>query len=62
MCYLCVGRAGVAPSKSGVTVGVFQAETGLVTLGHFTSCQGVQQVVVTEGVHAVEVSEADQRI
>lgn len=49
-------RTGVAPPESGITAGVLQAKTGLVSLGHFTSSDGVQQVVVTEGVHAVVMS------
>lgn len=57
MCYLCMRRAGIAPPESGVTARVLQAKTGLVSLCHFTSGDDVQQVVVTEGVHAVVVSE-----
>lgn len=56
-CYLCVGCAGVAPPESRVTACVLQAEAGLVSLGYFTSGDGVQQVVVAEGVHAVVVPE-----
>lgn len=48
---------GVAPSESGVTAGVLQAKTGLVSLGHFTPGDDVEQVVVAEGVHAVVVSD-----
>lgn len=48
---------GVAPSESGITARVLQAKTGLVSLGHFTSGDDVEQVVVTEGVHAVVVSD-----
>lgn len=55
--YLCVSRAGVAPSEARVTPRVLQAETGLVSLGHSTSSDHIQQVVVTEGVHAVVMSE-----
>lgn len=54
-------RAGVAPPESGVTAGVLQAKTGLVTLCNFPFSGDVQQVVVTEGLHAVEVSEWDKQ-
>ncbi len=50
-------RAGVASPEPGVTARVLQAKTGLVSLGHFTSSDNVQQVVVAEGVHAVVMSE-----
>lgn len=49
-------RTGIATPESRVTARVLQAKTGLVSLGHFASSDGVQQVVVTEGVHAVIVS------
>lgn len=49
-------RTGIATPESRVTAWVLQAKTGLVSLGHFASSDGVQQVVVTEGVHAVVVS------
>lgn len=49
-------RTGIATPESRVTACVLQAKTGLVSLGHFASSDGVQQVVVTEGVHAVIVS------
>lgn len=48
---------GIAPSESGITARVLQAKTGLVSLGHFTSGNNVEQVVVAEGVHAVVVSD-----
>lgn len=54
--YLRVGRARVAPPESWITARVLQAETGLVSLGHFASSDGVKEVVVTERVHAVVVS------
>ena len=55
MPYLCVRRTGVAASEAGLTPCVLQAEAGLVSLGHLAPRGGVQQVVMTEGVHAVEV-------
>ena len=54
--YLRMRRAGVASPEPRVTTGVLQAKAGLVSLGHFVSSNGIQQVVVTEGVHAVVVS------
>lgn len=54
--YLRVRRARVAPSESCIAARVLQAETGLVSLSHFTSSDGVQEVVVAERVHAVVVS------
>lgn len=59
--YLCVSCTGIAPPEPGFTARVFQAETGFVSLCHFTPGDDVQQVVVTEGVHAVEMSESAQR-
>ena len=53
--HLCVGSAGVASAHSGVTAGVLQAETGLVTLSHLPARGDVQEVVVTERLHAVVV-------
>lgn len=55
-CYLRVGRACVAPPESWITACVLQAETGLVSLSYFESSDGVEEVVVAEGVHAVVVS------
>lgn len=55
--YLCMGCAGIATPESRVTACVLQAETGLVSLRDFPSSDDVQQVVVTEGVHAVVVPE-----
>lgn len=54
-------RTGVAPPEPGVAARVLQAETGLVPLGHFAPGDDVQQVVVTEGVHAVVVSEGGEQ-
>lgn len=54
--YLRVRCTGVAAPESRVAGRVLQAKTGFVSLGHFASSNGVQQVVVTEGVHAVVVS------
>lgn len=53
--YLCVRRTGIATSKSCVAGCVLQAKTGFMSLSHFTSGNDIQQVVVTEGVHAVVV-------
>lgn len=50
---LCVRSAGKAPSHPRVTGRVLQAETGLVSLCHLLSSGDVQQVVITEGFHAV---------
>lgn len=55
-CYLCMRRTGIATPESRVTAGVLQAKTGLVSLGHFASSDGIQQVIVTESIHAVVVS------
>ena len=52
---LRVSRAGVATPHSRVTGSLLQAEAGLVSLGHLAPRGDVQQVVMTEGVHAVEV-------
>lgn len=46
---------GVAPVLAVVTGGVLQAEAGLVALGHRVVGAGIQQLVVAELVHAVEV-------
>ena len=51
-----MGCAGIAPPESRVTACVLKAETGLVPLSHFVSSCDVQQVIVTEGIHAVVVS------
>lgn len=50
-----MGCTGIAPPESRVTACVLEAETGLVSLGYFTSGGDVQQVVVAEGIHAVVV-------
>lgn len=50
---LCVNSAGEASSYSRVTGCVLQAETGLVSLSDLLSRGGVQQVIVTKGLHAV---------
>lgn len=54
--YLCMRRASVATPESRVAACVLKAKTGLVSLGHFVSSDCVEQVVVTESVHAVVVS------
>lgn len=48
--------AGEAPVVAVVTGGVLQTEAGLVALGHHVVGVGIQQVVVAELIHAVEVS------
>lgn len=53
--YLRVRRTGIATPKPGVTGRVFQAKTGFVSLSHFTPSNDIQQVIVTEGVHAMVV-------
>lgn len=50
---LCVNSAGEAASYSGVTGCVLQAETRLVSLSNLLSGGDVQQVIVTESLHAV---------
>lgn len=52
---LCVNSAGKASAYSRVAWCVLQTKAGLVSLRHLLSCGGVQQVIVTEGLHAVEV-------
>lgn len=47
---------GEAPVVAIVTGGVLQTEAGLVALGHHVVGVGIQQVVVAELIHAVEVS------
>lgn len=49
--------AGEASSHTPVAGCVLQTETGLVSLGDLLSGGGIQQVVVTEGLHAVVVPE-----
>lgn len=53
--HLRVGRAGIAAPETRIAGRVFQAKTGLVSLGHLPSGDHIQQVVVAEGVHAVVV-------
>lgn len=53
---LCVDGAGKTSPCSRVAGRVLQAETGLVSLSHFLSGGDVQQVIVAEGLHAVEMS------
>ena len=52
-----MGCAGIASSESRVTARVLQAETGLVPFSDFTPRGNVQQVIVTEGIHAVVMPE-----
>ena len=47
---------GKAPVVAVVAGGVLQTEAGLVDLGHHVVGVGIQQVVVAELIHAVEVS------
>ena len=49
--------AGIPPPESRVTASVLQTETGLVSLGHSTSRNSVQQVIITEGIHTVVMPE-----
>lgn len=56
MADLCVDGAGKTPPRSRVAGCVLEAETGLVSLSHLLSGGDVQQVIVTEGLHAVEMS------
>lgn len=51
-----MSSAGEAPVVAVFTGGVLQTEAGLVALGHHVVGVGIQQVVVAELVHAVEVS------
>lgn len=55
--YLSVGGAGVAAVVSRVAGSVLQTEAGLVTLCYLAVSLGIQQLVQTELVHAVEVTE-----
>ena len=50
-----MSRAGVAASEASLTARVLQAEAGLVSLSHLAPRGEIQQVIMTEGVHAVEV-------
>lgn len=52
---LGVWGAGVAPVVAVVTGSVLQTEAGLVALSHWMVSLGIQQLVVAELVHAVEV-------
>lgn len=60
---LGVRSAGESSVVAVVTGRVFQTEAGLVALGHRVLGVGVQQLVVAELVHAVEVpaEEASER-
>lgn len=53
---LGVSSTGEAPVVAVVTGSVLQTEAGLVALGHHMVRVGIQQVVVAELIHAVEVS------
>ncbi len=56
MClYLCVRGARVPAVKSRITARIFQTEAGLVTLCDLESGADVQQIIVTERIHAVIV-------
>lgn len=52
-----MGRTGVSSPEPWFTVGVLEAETGLVSLCYLYSRYRIEQVIVTEGVHAVVVPE-----
>lgn len=52
---LRVWGAGVAPVVAVVTGSVLQTEAGLVALSHWVVSLGIQQLVVAELIHAVEV-------
>lgn len=54
VCYLCVCGAGVAAAESRVATCVLETEASFMSLGHFPA-QRVQEVIVTEGIHAVIV-------
>ncbi len=60
--YLSVWGAGEAAVVSGVTGGVLQTEAGLVALSYLPLSLDVQQLVQTELVHAVEVTEQQQQV
>lgn len=47
--------AGKSPVVAIVTGSVLQAETGLVALSHLVVGVGVQQLIVAELIHTVEV-------
>lgn len=54
------GGVGAVPAPlTFLTLGVFQAEAGLVALGHLSAVGG-QDVIVGEDVHAVVVPEGDR--
>lgn len=52
-----MSSAGEASSYSRVAGRVLQAETGLVSLCDLLSSGDVQQVIVAEGLHTVEMPE-----
>lgn len=54
------GDVGAGPAPlTFLTLGIFQAEAGLVALGHLSAVGG-QDVIVGEDVHAVVVPEGDR--
>lgn len=53
---LGVNSAGIATPYSCVAGRVLQTETGFVSLSHLLSRGGIKQVIVTEGLHTVEMS------
>lgn len=54
--------AGESPVVAIVTGGVLQAEAGLVALSHRLVGAGLQQLVVAELIHAVEVPVDQQQL
>lgn len=52
---------GISPVVTVFTGRVLQTEAGLVALGHHVVSGGIQQVVVAELIHAVEVSVDQQQ-
>lgn len=54
-CYLSVSGAGVALQVTKVTGGVLQTEASLVSLCHFTAGADLQQIIMAELIHTVEV-------
>lgn len=51
--HLGVSCAGIAPPDTRITHRILQAEAGLVPFSHLLVGEGVQQVIVAKGIHAV---------
>ena len=60
VCYLCVCRTGEPPAEASVTARILQTEAGFVSLSHFPALR-IQEVIVTEGIHAMIVSGERER-